>query len=81
MQEIESVQAQFEADIKQAFSSVDVEALGVKYLGKKGPIQGLMQSLKQISSDEKPRAGKLINDLKTLISQKLDFKLEELRSV
>ena len=80
MQEIETVQIEFEADIKQALSSVDIEALKVKYLGKKGPIQGLMQSLKQMSPDEKPHAGKLINDLKTLISQKLDFKLQELQS-
>jgi phenylalanyl-tRNA synthetase alpha chain len=81
MQKIESIQTEFEADIKQVISSADIESLRVKYLGKKGSVQELMQFLKHVSSNEKPHVGKLINDLKTVISQKLDVKLEELRAV
>jgi phenylalanyl-tRNA synthetase alpha chain len=38
--------------------------LKVKYLGKKGPIQNLMKNLKEIAPDQRPAAGKEINDLK-----------------
>ncbi len=42
----------------------DLEHLKVKYLGKKGPIQALMLELRHASSDERPRLGKLVNELK-----------------
>lgn len=61
---ISSIQKQFQSDLSQIKNSKDVELLKVKYLGKKGLIQYIMQQLKEVSKDLRPLIGKEINDLK-----------------
>jgi phenylalanyl-tRNA synthetase alpha chain len=50
--------------MQQIQTTHSLENLKVKYLGKKGPIQNLMKNLKEIAPDQRPAAGKEINDLK-----------------
>ncbi|MGL4540284.1 MAG: phenylalanine--tRNA ligase subunit alpha [Candidatus Rhabdochlamydia sp.] len=66
---ISSIHKQFQSDLSQIKNSKDVELLKVKYLGKKGLIQHIMQKLKEVSKDLRPQMGKEINDLKEEISQ------------
>ena len=70
-QQIRKIQLELNADLQSCQGSKDVEVLKVKYLGKKGPVQGLMQALKECSQDERPHMGKIINDLKELIATQL----------
>lgn len=70
-QKIETLSNQFASDLATAASSSDLEALKVKYLGKKGPIQGLMKDLKDTPPDQRPEVGKQINDLKEKITERL----------
>lgn len=74
--EIDTLKDTFTTEITSADSSHSLEELKVKYLGRKGPIQGLMKSLKDASKEERPLLGKLINDLKVQISDQLESKLE-----
>jgi phenylalanyl-tRNA synthetase alpha chain len=60
----EQLRREFETDLKRAENVRDVEQLQVKYLGRKGPIQGLMQDLRNVPSEERPFFGKLVNELK-----------------
>jgi phenylalanyl-tRNA synthetase alpha chain len=57
----------------------DLEHLKVKYLGKKGPIQALMHELKHCSVEERPRLGKLINDLKEELVSHCEHSLARLK--
>lgn len=70
-QQIRKIQLELDGDLQSCLCSKDVEALKVKYLGKKGPVQGLMQALKECQPDERPYMGKIINDLKELIAAQL----------
>lgn len=54
----------FQQDLAHASSKKDLELLQGKYLGKKGPIQELMQELRSVSASDRPHFGKKINDLK-----------------
>jgi phenylalanyl-tRNA synthetase alpha chain len=63
-EQIEQLRFRFLEELKAASSSKDLESLKVKYLGKKGPVAGLMLELKHCSSEERPHLGKLINELK-----------------
>ncbi len=47
----------------------DVEQLKVKYLGKKGPVQELLQELRSVSKEERPKWGKLVNEIKEEIER------------
>jgi len=69
-----SLKESFLNELQQATSSIDLEALKVKYLGKKGPIQALMQALKDTPAKERPEFGKHINVLKEEINRQIEEK-------
>ena len=75
-QQIRAIQLQAAADLQAHRGSKEIEALKIKYLGKKGPVQSLMHALKDCSSEERPRVGKLINEVKEAITLQLDQALE-----
>lgn len=66
-EEIQQLRAQFEADIAAAADGQDVEALRIKYLGRNGLVTSLSRNIKNISPQERPLFGKLINELNTLV--------------
>ncbi|MFN0065148.1 MAG: phenylalanine--tRNA ligase subunit alpha [Chlamydiales bacterium] len=81
----QEIHSQLEKDLSESESAKEIEALKVKYLGKKGLVQGLMQYLRDIPSDERPDFGKRINDLKEAVSERIErflfrFKAVELES-
>ena len=80
-EKITRLRQEFLLELKEASASKDLEILKVKYLGKKGPIQALMQDLKDCSSEERPLFGKLINDLKVEVASHLDLGLSRLKDV
>ncbi len=61
---IESLRSAAYEALAAAATSSDVEKVSQKYLGKKGPLQDLMRSLREVSAEERPALGKAINDLK-----------------
>ncbi len=63
-EQIGELRSHFMNELKEAVHSKDLENLKTKYLGKKGPIQALMISLKDCTPEERPQFGKVINDLK-----------------
>jgi len=65
LKQIDNISAQFKCDLKEVKTSEDLEALKVKYLGRKGPVQDLMKELRHVTAEERPSFGKSINDLKT----------------
>lgn len=69
---ITAIRNEIQQDLAQAQSLKDIEALKIKYLGKKGPLQHLMSFLKDVSSEQRPIVGKLINDLKIEITEHLE---------
>lgn len=76
----ESIRRAFLEDLQGASSSKEVEALKVKYLGKKGQIQHLMLALKEVSAELRPQVGKGINDLKEEITKLLTEAVENLEN-
>jgi len=77
---ITQLKDEFEKDFAAVGSSSDLEALKVKYLGRKGPIQNAMKDLKDLTPEERPLFGKQVNELKEQITQRceqLQLKLEQ----
>ena len=63
--EVSSLREAFKSDLELLKSVKDVEKLKVKYLGRKGPVQALMNNLRTAEPSQRPLFGKLINELKT----------------
>lgn len=74
---VEELRKQFEQELALVKNLIDIEALKVKFLGRKGPVQDLMKVLKNATAEERPVLGQKINDLKTEFEQKCSV-LEQL---
>ena len=57
-----------------------VEALRVKYLGKKGLVTEQLKRLGTLQPDERPQAGKQVNELKSNLQELLSARKQELES-
>jgi phenylalanyl-tRNA synthetase alpha chain len=66
----------FQTDLKEVKTIKDAEHLKVKYLGRKGPVQDLMLHLRECAAEERPRFGKMINELKEEIAALCDSCLQ-----
>lgn len=62
--QFDTLRTQFRRDLSQVLKAQDVEELKTRYLGRKGPVQALMQGLRDLSPDHRPLFGKLVNELK-----------------
>ena len=56
----------------------DLEPFRVKYLGRKGLFTSLMRQLGKVSAEDRPRLGKLANDVKQELELAFVAKQEEL---
>ena len=78
---IESVRKTFRADSDPFPKDIQsIEALRVKYLGRKGLLAALFSSMKDISDKERPLAGSLLNELKQEINSAFSVNKESSES-
>ena len=74
---IESVRRQFRSDSDPFPSDKDsLENLKIKFLGRKGLIANLFSQIPNLSNDQKPIAGKLLNQLKIELEKSFPSKIE-----
>jgi phenylalanyl-tRNA synthetase alpha chain len=78
--EIEQIKKDFEAAISKISSSVELEQIRIKYLSRNGIITRLFDELKTVSSEEKPKFGKLLNNLRSQATELFHTKKSILES-
>ncbi|MFV0379623.1 MAG: phenylalanine--tRNA ligase subunit alpha [Anaerorhabdus sp.] len=76
MEKIKEVQQEAINEIEKVETIEKLMELKVLYLGKKGPIQALMSIMKDLSKEEKPKFGQLVNICKQDISKAISDKEE-----
>jgi phenylalanyl-tRNA synthetase alpha chain len=64
----------------KAETATELEALKVRYLGRKGIVQELFQDFKNVAAEEKREMGQRLNELKDAIQTSLDNLKEHLES-
>ena len=72
LDKINFVKNQFREDITSVKSLSDLEKVRLKYLSRKGSVADLFLDLKNVASDERPGAGKLLNEIKNIITKELE---------
>ena len=78
LDEIGKIKSIFKSDLdllKQ--NKLNQDEVKYKYLGRKGLVSNLYSTLSSIDNKEKPKAGKIINELKLDISKKLNILFSE----
>jgi len=80
-QKLEQIKSEALAAIQNAATPEGIEALRVKYLGKKGEITGILKQMGGLSAEERPVIGALANEIRAgledILAQK-DAEIEEL---
>ncbi len=68
------------AAIRHAATLEALEALEIKYLGRKGELPALLKELANVSSEERPKIGILANEIKQALERDLNEKRTVLRA-
>ncbi len=75
------VKNQFLEELKSSENTQDLEAIRVKYLGKKGLVTELMKEMKDLSNEEKKSFGQQVNLLKGEVTDKITERTKELKEL
>ena len=78
MSEISDISTRAQRAVAGAASLSDLEAVRVEYLGKKGVISMQLKAVGKLDASERPRAGKLINEVKVRIQGDIERRREQL---
>jgi len=73
---LEALRGQVLERIQQANSVKELELLRVEALGRSGSITTLLRGLKDLPPDERPRMGERLNQLRRVLEQELDARLD-----
>ena len=80
-QELLQLQAEAEGRLLELDNLKDLEEIRVRYLGRKGLFTGLLRRLGQVSAEDRPRLGKLANEIKEKLEQKFNARKSELAAI
>ena len=82
MQEIKEnlnkISQTFESEIENVCDVKDLDALKIKYLGKKGELTSVLRGMGVLSAEERPIAGQLANKVREEITQRINLLETEL---
>lgn len=79
MQELITIQEQAAKAIEKAEDIAALESIRVEFLGKKGRITEILKGLANLSAEEKPKLGQLVNVAKRDITALIDTKMLALK--
>jgi phenylalanyl-tRNA synthetase alpha chain len=80
MQSLSELVQQAEAEISSASDLVALDAVRVKYLGKKGELTARLKGLSLLSAEDRPAAGQEINLAKKAVQEGLNVRRDALQS-
>jgi len=78
---IKDIREKFEEDLKNVEGIVSLEAVRIKYIGRKGLVAELMNKLPTVEKAKKPAIGKSLNLLKAHIQKNITLKNAEIKAL
>lgn len=70
--QLDQLRAEALAAISAAADETALDLARVKFLGQQGALTALSKGMKDVSKDDKPRMGKLLNDVRSAVTAALD---------
>jgi phenylalanyl-tRNA synthetase alpha chain len=80
-EELQRLQETALAEIQQATSKIALENLRVKFLGKAGAISRLSENMRALPKEDRPRVGKLLNEIRNSFITALDDRINAIESI
>ena len=66
-EKLKSIRELAEQAMSASKDSRELDAIRVKYLGKKGEVTALMKNMRNLTPEERPAFGQMVNDLRAAI--------------
>lgn len=79
-EQLATIRSEALAAFAQAGSSAELDALRVKYLGKKGELTAVLKQMGKLSAEERPAMGQLANEVRAALEAELEAKGRELEA-
>lgn len=76
-EEVERIQTLFESELSSTGTLDALQGVRVRFLGKKGEVTSLLKRLGSLPAEERPEAGRVLNELRDLIEEALSRRTEE----
>ena len=80
LNKIDKTRKNFDVDLSKTNDLTSLEELRIKFLGRKGLVSQLFDSLKDVSKEDKPKVGLALNELKIHTQSKFDELKERLET-
>ena len=80
LEKVKEIKELFEKDILNVNDLKVLNELRTKYLGKQGMVTELSKMMKDVPNEDKKDFGMKVNQVRNLVSSKLDSKKEELET-
>lgn len=71
-EQLEAIRQKALNELENAASIQDIEAVRIKFLGKKGELTGILKQMGKLSADERPVVGQLANVIRSEIEAKIE---------
>ena len=79
MQEkITALRADCTQEIEQCTTSLQLQEVKVKYMGKSGLITALLKGMKDVAPEDRPKVGSMVNQLRNELESVLENKTAEI---
>ena len=79
-EQLEQIRAEAAASIESAASLQELDAVRVKYLGKKGELTAVLKTMGKLSPEERPKVGQMANEVRELITADLEKRNDLLKA-
>src|ERR1700737_90390 len=74
--ELGTLQSEALAEIANAHNVIELDQVRVKYLGRSGLVSKLSESMRSLPKEERPRIGKMLNEVRSVLDRALTEKSE-----
>ena len=78
--QLENIKQQALAALQSCQDSKELDALRVKYLGKKGELTAILKQMGKLSPEERPIVGQVANEVRQALEEALSARQTELQS-
>ena len=77
-QQLEAILSNAKNELSQTQNARELDAVRVKYLGKKGELTAILKGMKNVAPEERPVIGQLVNDVRAELETALEKQTEKL---
>ena len=77
---LQAIEAKALEQIKQGDTLDKLNEVKVAYLGKKGELTAVLKGMKDVSPEDRPKVGQMVNDTRAVIEEALDNAIKALEA-